>query len=230
MKICSLSCLMDLIWSKERDKSRLKNIAYLSMLQTPVFEGERRDYVKEIKNLIVTLLSSEIFYFVLVMALVIGALYYFYRRKKSIPEMDVQVIPDDTWFTTRDDNNRIAIIVSLRVNNKSTRGITIKSCKLSGYSAKSDPLNICLKGLEDEDLNLDFPNHEHYCKGQEFYIGPFSTENIWVYFESRTVTMRNLLKAPLTIKDSEKRHKTIHLKIPRHTDQIKIYREMARMF
>jgi hypothetical protein len=203
-------------------------------LQTPVTRGEKRDYVEEagrILERVKQVISSrpDIFLFaVLGVSIAIG-LFILRNRRKAVPGLGVQVVQEDTWFTTRDDNNRVGIVVSVALTNKSTSGIHFIDCKLSGYSAREYPEEIYLEGDKGEQ-KLDFPKHRHFCKGQEFYLGPYSSETLWFYYESRAVTMRNVLQAPLTIRDSKKRRKSIRVRIPRHADQIAIYREMARMW
>ena len=203
-------------------------------IQTPVTKGKERDYLEEAKQIFEsikqTILSRpDIFFFtVLGISIVIG-LFILRNRKKAIPGLEIQVVQEDTWFTTRDDNNRIGIVVSVTLTNKSTSGIHFIDCKLSGYSAREYPEEIYLEGGKGEQ-KLDFPEHKHFFRGQEFYLGPYSSETLWFYYESRAVTMRNILQAPLTIRDSEKRRKSIRVGIPRHADQIAIYQEMARMW
>jgi len=210
--------------------SSLKSCVYLSLLQTPVFKGEERSLLKEVKQIISSLLGSEIFLFAILGIGIIIGLLFLYNRRKTIHELEVQLIQEDTWFTTRDDNNRIGIVVSVNLRNRSTRGIRIVDCRLSGYSAREEPEEICLEGPEEQQ-KLNFPGYKHFCKTQgEFYLGPYSSETLWFYYESRAVTMRNLLQAPFTIRDSERRRKSIRVRIPRHADQIAIYREMAKMW
>jgi hypothetical protein len=196
-------------------------------LQTPVFRGEEKDHLETVKQIVSSLSRSGIFFLaVLGIGIAIG-LFILYSRKKAISELEVQVVQEDTWFTTRDDNNRVGIVVSVNLSNKSTRGIHITDCKLSGYSAREYPKDIYLEGVKGEQ-KLSFPEHKHFCRGQEFYLGPYSSEALWFYYESRAVTMRNMLQAPLTVRDSRKRRKSIRVGIPRHADQIAIYQEMAK--
>ncbi len=205
-------------------------VSSLCLLQTPVFKGEEKSLLKEVKQIISSLLGSEIFLSaILGIGIVIGLL-FLYNRRKTIHELEIQLIQEDTWFTTRDDNNRIGIIVSVNLRNRGTRGIRIVDCKLSGYSAREEPEEIRLEGPEEQ-KKLNFPTYKHFCKKQgEFYLGPYSSETLWFYYESRAVTMRNLLQAPLTIRDSERKRKSIRVGIPRHADQIAIYQEMAKMW
>ena len=198
-------------------------------LQTPVFKGEEKDHLGMAKQIVSSFLRSEMFILAILGISIFIALLILYKRKNAIPELVIQVIQEDTWFTTRDDNNRVGIVVSVNLSNKSTRGINIADCRLSGYSARENPGEIYLEGPEKEQ-KLSFPKHKHFHKGQEFYLGPYSSETLWFYYESRAVTMRNLLEAPLTIRDAAKRRKSIRVRIPRHADQIAIYREMEKMW
>jgi len=214
-------------------KHPVSSIKYLAssiyLLQTPIIRGEEVDRFGEIKKIGSSLLSSNIFYFVVVCIGIAIALIFLYNRRKTIPDFEVSVISEDTWFVTRDDTNRVGIVVSLNLNNRATRGVYIKNCKLSGYSAKDHPGEIYLKGTE-ENQNLNFPEYKHFCRGQDYYLGPYFSEKIWVYYESRAVTMRNVLGAPLTIRDSQKKRKSIQVQIPRHADQIAIYQDLAKMW
>ncbi len=223
MKECFFSCLTQLI------RSRLETIVYAASPQTPVFKGERIDRLKEIKEIALTLLGSEIFRFIVLGIAVAIGLVYLYNRRKDISELGVEAVQDDTWFITRDDNNRVAIVVSVELSNKGTRGVSVVDCKLSGYSAREYPEDIRLTGPEGEQ-DLCFPEHKHFSKEEGFYLGPYSSETLWFYYESRTVTMRNLLEAPLTIRDSDRKRKSIRARIPRHADQIAIYKEMAKIW
>jgi len=207
--------------------SNIKYLVYFIFLQTPVFKGEEKSQFEEIKKLILAALNSKIFFFLVIGIIIVISLLIMYNRKKSIPELTIQIIPNDTWFVTRDDNNRVGIVVSVSLNNKSPRGIRVTDCRLSGYKAKQDPPQIILK---DPEKKLDFPDYKHFYKGQEFYLGPFSTESLWFYYESRMITMNNLLETPLIIKDSDKRRKMLRLRIPRHADQMAVYAEMSRMW
>lgn len=210
--------------------SRIQYLAFsLYAIQTPIIRGERTDRLGDIKKIISTLLGSNIFYFVVCSIGIVIVLLVMYNRRKTIPDLKAEVVKDDTWFVTRDDNNRVGIVVSIHLNNKATRGVHITNCRLSGYSAKEHPDEIYLKGPEDEQ-NLSFPEYKHFCRGQNYYLGPYSSETIWLYYESRSVTMRNVLNAPLTIRDSNKKRISTQVQIPRHADQIAIYQEMAKMW
>ena len=216
--------------SIQRPASSVQYLASgLYFLQTPVFRGEREDPLGDAKQVAISLLRSDKFFLAILGICIAIGLLVLYRRKKGIPELEIQVAQDDTWFTTRDDNNRIGIVVSVNLVNRSTRGIYITDCRLSGYSAREGPEEIHLEGREEK-KKLDFPEHEHLYRGKEFYLGAYSSETLWFYYESRAVTMKNVLEAPLTIRDSSKRRKSTRVKIPRHADQIAMYTEMAKMW
>lgn len=206
------SCVLSLVW-----------------LQTPVIRGEKEDRFGDVKEILWSILSSKVLPFAILGIVIVVGLYILYKRRKSIPGLEAQVLQKDTWFVTRDDNNRVGIVVSVKISNKTPRGLYITNCKLSGYSARENPAEIHLEGSEKKQ-KIDFPPHKHYYKGQDFYLGPSSSETLWFYYESRITTMRNVLETPLTIKDSEKRHKTIRLAITRHADQIAMYQEMEKMW
>lgn len=218
--------------TRENTRCKFQNVslwASLAFAQTPVFKGEKVDRLKEVKEIIQTLLGSQVFYYVVLMLGIAIVLLFLYNRRKDISKLEVQLVKDDTWFVTRDDNNRVGIVVSIHLYNKATRGVSIVDCKLSGYSARELPADVHLVDSEGEQ-KLDFPEYRHFSKEQGYYLGPYSSETLWLYYESRTVTMKNLLQAPLVIRDSEKKRKSIRVNIPRHDDQIAIYKEMAKIW
>ncbi|MFQ6043327.1 MAG: hypothetical protein ACE5PV_20940 [Candidatus Poribacteria bacterium] len=158
--------------------------------------------------------------------IVIGFLYY---KRKQIPGFRIEVIQDDTWFVNRDDNHRIAMVVSLKLTNETANRIQISRCKLSGYSPRENPASIFLQHL-DKTIPLNFPTHDLYYAGMQYNVNPNSTQQIWAYYESRSVTMTNLIQTPLVIKDVNNRRKSVQARIPRHEEQIKIHREAASLW
>jgi hypothetical protein len=162
----------------------------------------------------------------IVSTIFIGSLYH---KKKQIPGLEIEVIQDDTWFVNRDDNHRIAMIVSLKLVNKTDNRIQISRCKLSGYSPKENPPPISLQHL-DKTIELNFPNSDLYSAGIQYDVKPNSTQQIWAYYESRSVTMTNLIQTPLIIKDVNNRRKSIRVQIPRQMEQIKIHHEAANLW
>ena len=158
--------------------------------------------------------------------IVIGLLYY---KKKQIPGLEIEVIQDDTWFVNRDDNHRIAMVVSLKLINQTNNRIQISKCKLSGYSPKGNPTPISLEHL-GKTIPLYFPTYDLYCAGMQYDVNPNSTQQIWVYYESKSVTMTNLIQTPLVIKDVNNKRKSVQVRIPRQVEQIKIHREAASLW
>lgn len=156
----------------------------------------------------------------------LGFLYY---KRKQIPDFFIEVIQEDTWFVTRDDDRRLAMIISLKLTNKSSKRVQIRKCKLSGYSPRENPSKIYLEGV-DKTIPLDFPPYEQYYAGLEYYVVPYSEKQIWLYYESRSVTTRNMIKTPLVIKDANRKRKSVQVSIPRNMEQITIYREAATMW
>ncbi len=155
--------------------------------------------------------------------IVLGVLYH---KRKQIPNFFIEVIQEDTWFVNRDDTRRLAMIVSLKLTNKSSRRVQIRKCKLSGYSPRENPSKIYLEGA-DKTIPLDFPPYEQYYAGLEYYVVPYSVKQIWLYYESRSVTTINMIKTPLVIKDANRKRKAVRIPIPRNMQQITIYREAA---
>ena len=137
-----------------------------------------------------------------------------YHRKRQIPGLTVAVIPEDTWFINRDDNHRLAIVVSLHLINKSAAPIRVRSCKLSGYSPKPPPEKLVLEGHPSEHTS-------------EYVLNPYTEQRMWVFYHSGIVTMTNMLRAPIVIKDMNRKRKSIQIAVPRNMEQIQLYREAA---
>jgi hypothetical protein len=213
--------------------SKLKTSVFytLCFLQTPVFKGKEEDSLGDIKKLVSNIIGSEAFVIaVFAISIAIG-LYILYNRTKAIPELEMLLIKEGTWFATREDTRRTGIIVSVELTNKSTSGLHIINSKLSGYSAREHPEAICMDDLKGENKHkLDLPEYKHFCKGQEFYLGPYNTDKIWFYYESRSMTMANVLETSVSVIDSRKKRKSIRIIIPRHSSQIALYQEMAKMW
>ena len=94
-----------------------------------------------------------------------------YHQKRQIPGFTIEAITDDTWFINRDDNHRIAIIVSLRLINKSGSPIRIQRCKLSGYSPKIPPEELVLDGY-DKTIGLEYPKYDPFEPGAGVHRQP----------------------------------------------------------
>ena len=157
-----------------------------------------------------------------------------YHKKRQIPGLTIAVIPEETWFINRDDNHRIAIVVSLNLINKSSAPIRIRSCKLSGYSPKPPPEKLVLEG-HDTSVELVYPKYDLFASAgghpseytSEYVLNPYTEQHIWVFYHSGIVTMTNMLRAPIVIKDMNRKRKSIQVAVPRNMEQIQIYREAA---
>ena len=148
-----------------------------------------------------------------------------YHRKRQIPGLTIEGIEDDTWFINRDDNHRLAIVVSLRLINKSGTPIRVRKCKLSGYSPQDPPPELFLQG-HDKTILLEYPKHDR-LSDPEYIINPYAEQQVWVFYQSRLVTMTNMLRTPVVVKDVNRKRKAIHLTIPRNMQQIQLYREAS---
>ena len=157
-----------------------------------------------------------------------------YHRKRQIPGLTVEVIPEDTWFINRDDNHRLAIVVSLHLINKSAAPIRIRKCKLSGYSPKSPPEKLVLEG-HDTSVELAYPKYDLFVDvgghpsehTSEYVLNPYTEQRMWVFYHSGIVTMTIMLRAPIVLKDVNRKRKSIHVVVPRNMEQITLYREAA---
>ena len=157
-----------------------------------------------------------------------------YHRKRQIPGLTVEMIPEDTWFINRDDNHRLAIVVSLHLINKSAAPIRIRACKLSGYSPKPPPEKLVLEG-HDTSVELAYPKHDFFAgtgghpseHTSEYVLNPYTEQRMWVFYHSGIVTMTNMLRAPIVLKDMNRKRKAIQIAVPRNMEQIQLYREAA---
>ncbi len=148
-----------------------------------------------------------------------------YHRKRQIPGLTIEGIDDDTWFINRDDNHHLAIVVSLHVINRSGSPIRVQKCKLSGYSPQEPPSCLFLKG-HDKTIPVEYPKHDRFT-GQEYIINPYAEQRFWVFYQSKLVTMANMLRTPVVLKDANRKRKSFQLTIPRNLQQIVLYREAA---
>ncbi len=162
------------------------------------------------------------------------ALAVVYHKWKQIPGLTVSLIQDDTWFINRDDNNRLAIVVSLHLVNKSGAPIQFYRCKLSGYTPKPPPERLFLEGY-DKTIELTYPKYDSFSDavGQSentnsvYVLNPYTEQRMWVYYESGIVTLTNILRAPIVLKDLNRKRKSIQASVPRNMEQIQLYREAA---
>jgi len=162
------------------------------------------------------------------------ALAIVYHKKRQIPGLTVAIIPEDTWFINRDDNHRLAIVVSLHLVNKSGAPIRIRTCKLSGYSPKPPPEKLFLEGY-DTTVDLEYPNYDLFsdigahpaAHPAEYVLNPYTEQRMWVFYPAGIVTMTNMLRAPIILKDVNRKRKSIHVAVPRNMEQIRLYREAA---
>ncbi len=162
------------------------------------------------------------------------ALAVVYHRWRQIPELMAALIPEDTWFINRDDNNRLAIVVSLHLINKSGAPIQFCKCKLSGYTPKPPPEQLFLEGY-DETIELIYPEYDSFSDAvgksenpnSAYVLNPYTEQRMWVYFESGIVTLTNMLRAPIVLKDLNRKRKSMQITVPRNMEQIQLYREAA---
>ena len=150
-----------------------------------------------------------------------------YHKKRQIVDFTAEVIEEDSWFINRDDNHRLAIVVSLHLINKSGAPVRVWKCKLSGYTPRENPPRFVLNGY-DRTIELEHPKYDHFYAGQEYVVNPYSEQRMWAYYESRLVTLSNLLRAPIVIKDANRKRKSVPVAIPRNEQQIELYNEAAR--
>ena len=157
-----------------------------------------------------------------------------YHKKRQIPGLTVEVLREGTWFINRDDNHRLAIVVSLHLINKSAAPIRIRTCKLSGYSPKPPPEKLVLEG-HDTSVELAYPEYDLFAGGgghpsehtSAYVLNPYTEQRMWVFYHSGIVTMTNMLRAPIVLKDANRKRKSVQIAVPRNMEQIQLYREAA---
>ena len=157
-----------------------------------------------------------------------------YHKKRQIPGLTVEVIREATWFINRDDNHRLAIVVSLHLINKSAAPIRIRTCKLSGYSPKPPPEKLVLEG-HDTSVEIAYPEYDLFAGGgghpsehtSAYVLNPYTEQRMWVFYHSGIVTMTNMLRAPIVLKDANRKRKSVQIAVPRNMEQIQLYREAA---
>ena len=162
------------------------------------------------------------------------ALAVVYHKWRQIPGLTVSIIQEDTWFINRDDNNKLAIVVSLHLINKTGAPIQINKCKLSGYTPKPPPEQMFLEGY-DKTIELTYPKYDSFSDAvgksenlnSAYVLNPYTEQRMWVYYESGIVTLTNMLCTPIVLKDLNRKQKSIQVTVPRNMEQIQLYREAA---
>jgi len=178
--------------------------------------------IKALFTQLLNFLATETGFLVLIGIIAVILIGYVYNKYKQIPGLEVEIIPEDTWFINRDDKKIISIVLSLNLKNKSPQRIKIRKCKLSGYSPQENLPKIYLEA-PDQNIPIDYPQYTNLYNRKEYYVSPYSSDKIWMYYESRTVTLKNVLRAPVVLKDFNRKRKSIMVKIPRHPQQLTIY-------
>jgi hypothetical protein len=122
----------------------------------------------------------------------------------------------------------------LHLINKSSAPIRIRKCKLSGYSPKPPPEKLLLQG-HDTSIELEYPKHDFFVDvgghpsehTSEYVLNPYTEQRMWAFYHSGIVTMTNMLRAPIVLRDVNRKRKSIQVVVPRNMEQIQLYREAA---
>lgn len=159
-------------------------------------------------------------------AAVLGFLWFIrlYRKKVEIVGLTAEIVPDDSWFVHRDDNHRLAAVISLRLHNRGGTEIRLVSVRFSGYAPKEVVSPILLEG-KNTSHPLPFPSHDHYYRGIDYRIAPFATQSIWLYFDSGSVELHSKMSAPLVLRDHHGKRTSVRVEITRHPYQVQLYRQ-----
>ena len=139
-----------------------------------------------------------------------------YHRWRQIPGLTVSIIQDDTWFINRDDNNKLAIVVSLHLINKSGAPIQLSKCKLSGYTPKPPPEQLFLEGY-DKTIELTYPTYDSFSeivgksenRNSAYVLNPYTEQRMWAYYESGIVTLKKHATHPNCVKRFEQKTKNL---------------------
>ena len=105
----------------------------------------------------------------------------------------------------------------------------LKNCRLSGYSPRDLSTKLVVTG-HDKAFELSPPEYDQFVTGNNYVINPYTECKIWMYYESRIVTMTGMLKTQAILRDTNRKRKSIHVGIPRQEQQILIYREEAMRY
>ena len=81
------------------------------------------------------------------------------------------------------------------------------------------PPELVLDGY-DKTIELEYPKYDPFEPGQEYIVNPYTEQQMWIFYESGAVTMTNILRAPIIIKDANRQRKAIQLEIRRSMQQI----------
>lgn len=147
-----------------------------------------------------------------------------YLKKIEIPGLTVAFLKDESWFLHRDDSHRLVIVVSLELTNRSGQEARFKSIKFSGYSPRREAPPVLLDGKQTS-VPAPFPEYDQYYEGAGYGAAPFTTQRIWLYFESGSVDLRNRMSAPLVLKTVGGRRTSVRVDLYRHPHQVQLYRE-----
>ena len=87
----------------------------------------------------------------------------------------------------------------------------------------------------DKTIELSYPNYDSFSEitgksenlNSVYVLNPYTEQRMWVYYESGIVTLRNMLRAPIVLKDLNRKRKSIQATVPRNMEQIQLYREAA---
>ena len=143
-------------------------------------------------------------------------------KKREIPGLTIETVPQDTWFIHRDDNRQLAIVVTLKIDNRSGRETRLETMRFSGYKPQNDAPPILLEGAQTS-APLPYPDAEQYRPDQACAVPPFSTQTLWALYASKSVHLRNKLSAPIILKSSDGKRTALRVDIRRHPWQIALY-------
>ena len=85
----------------------------------------------------------------------------------------------------------------------------------------------------DKTIELTYPDYDSFSEivgksenlNSVYVLNPYAEQRMWVYYESGIVTLRNMLRAPIVLKDLNRKRKSIQATVPRNMEQIQLYRE-----
>ena len=87
----------------------------------------------------------------------------------------------------------------------------------------------------DTSVELEYPKHDLFVDvdahpsehTSEYVLNPYTEQRMWTFYHSGIVTMTNMLRAPIVLRDMNRKRKSIQIAVPRNMEQIQLYREAA---
>ena len=99
------------------------------------------------------------------------------------------------------------------------------SRRLKNYFYK-DTIQLLNSRIQSTTLFVDVEGHPA-AHTSEYVLNPYTEQRMWVFYRSGIVTMTNMLRAPIVLRDINGKRKSLQIAVPRNMEQIQLYREAA---